>query len=130
MEKRTESKVKDKAVKLAGGSVMDDFGIIMASQTHGKGGLLYSTCILHLVYHGGGGSSGKTRQLRVENTLQYGELQGLRRRRVTDGNAHTHRHSWRDPLDPPNPPTHRQKGVLHVYSIELLAVWLLILCID
>lgn len=24
-----ESKVKDKAVKLAGGSVMDDFGIIM-----------------------------------------------------------------------------------------------------
>lgn len=38
MEKRTESKVKDKAVKLAGGSVMDDFGIIMASQTHGRGG--------------------------------------------------------------------------------------------
>jgi hypothetical protein len=28
-----ESKVKDKAVKLAGRSVMDDFGIILASQT-------------------------------------------------------------------------------------------------
>lgn len=28
-----ESKVKDKAVKLAGRSVMDDFGIILAGQT-------------------------------------------------------------------------------------------------
>lgn len=39
-----ESKVKDKAVKLAGRSVMDDFGIILAGQTglrQGGATLLY-----------------------------------------------------------------------------------------
>lgn len=106
--------MKDEAVKLVGQPVMDDFGI-MASQTRLEQGGDY--CILPVIYHGSSVPRIRDR-----------EIAGSRLRRVTSGNSDTHRHSWRDPLDPPNPPTHTDvrststtdKRGLHVYSMHVL----------